>query len=85
MNEKKTEPGREADPEGGDQSAFEAAIANYLQGNGGSVKDIALQHWLEERENTDLLRRGKITSIFYSMLKDGRIVRDHELDAYRLA
>lgn len=79
------EPGRGPKPEGGEQSALEEEIAAYLRGNGGSVKDIALQQWLEEREKTDLLRRGKITSTFYAMLKDGWIVRDYELDTYRLA
>ena len=85
MNEMRTGAGQGAQPEGVEDAMVEAAISDYLRGNGGSVGDIMLQQWLEKMEKTEPLFRGKITSTFYAMLGGGRIVRDHEQDAYRLA
>lgn len=85
MNEMMTGAGQGAQPEDAEDATVEAAIADYLRGNGGSVEDIVLQRWLEKMEKMDPLFRGKITSAFYAMLGGGRIVRNHEQDAYRLA
>lgn len=85
MNEMTTGAGQGAQPERTEEATVEAAIADYVRGNGGSVEDIVLQRWLEEMEKTDPPFQGKITSTFYAMLGGGRIVRDHDQDAYRLA
>lgn len=85
MNEMTTGAGQGAQPEAAEQTTVEAAIADYLRGNGGSVEDIVLQRWLEKMEKTHPLWGGKVTATFYAMLGGGKIVRDHEQDAYRLA
>ena len=85
MNDMTTRAGQRDRPESDEEAKAEAAIADYVRSHGGSVEDIVLQQWLEEMEKTEPLFRGTITATFYAMLKDGRIVRDHERDAYRLA